>query len=79
MIIEGNPFFWDFREQRAMKTLAQQKNAQYSEPQEVKEQDEDLYDFYAQKYGHCPNIAHITGIEPLENPPYTDTKAEPKQ
>lgn len=74
MNIEGNPFSWDFVESRSMKTLADQASAVYNKPQEVKEQKEDLYDFFGQKFGHSPNPAHVVGITPLDKPPYTGTK-----
>lgn len=71
MNIEGNPFSWGFVEDYKLETLAQQKKAKYSEPQEVVEDKENLYKFYSADFGHGPNVAHIVGVEPLENPPYT--------
>lgn len=73
MTFEGNPFGWDFVEQRYIKTLATQANATYSKPQEVKEQEDDLNDFFGQSFGHSPNPAHITGGTALDKPPYTGT------
>lgn len=72
MNIEGNPFSWGFVEDYTLKTLAQQKEAKYSEPQEVTEQKEDLFRYNTEVFGHSPNIAHITGVNPLETPPYTE-------
>ena len=72
MNFEGNPFSWAFIEQRSIKTLATQGKATYNKPQEVKEQEEDLNDFFGQKFGHSPNPAYITGFTELEKLPYTD-------
>lgn len=71
MNFEGNPFSWGFIEQRSIKTLATQANATYNNPQEVKEQEEDLNDFFGQKFGHSPNSAYITGATEIEKLPYT--------
>ena len=71
MTFEGNPFSWDFIEQRSIKTLATQGKATYNKPQEVKEQEENLNDFFGQKFGHSPNPAYITGFTELEKLPYT--------
>ena len=34
----GNPFFWGFKEQRAIETLAKRGKATYNKPLEVAEQ-----------------------------------------
>lgn len=72
MTYESNPFDWGFEESSSLKTLTQQLNPIYSEPMEVTEQKEDLYDFFGQDFGHSPNIAHVVGTTPLPNPPYTN-------
>lgn len=46
MTYESNPFDWGFEESSSLKTLTQQLNPIYSEPMEVTEQKEDLYDFF---------------------------------
>lgn len=70
MKYEGNPFDWGFEEASTIKTLAQQLKPTYSKPMEVNEQEEDLYNFFGQDFGHSPNIAHIIGTTPLVKQPY---------
>lgn len=70
MTLEGNPFSWDFNEQRSIKTLATQASATYNKTQEVKEQKNGLDNFFEQNFGHSPNVAHITGATELDVLPY---------
>lgn len=71
MSFEGNPFGWDFEESCTLKTLAEQANATYNKPLDVKEQEDDLYDFSGQEFGESPTPRFMTGMTALENPPYT--------
>ncbi len=38
MKFKGNPFFWGFKEERSIETLAKRMKATYNTPREVKEQ-----------------------------------------
>ena len=74
MSFEGNPFGWGFEESCTLKTLAEQANATYNKPLDVKEPKDNLYNFNGQEFGESPTPRVITGVTPLDNPPYTDTK-----
>ena len=60
MKFKGNPFFWGFKEERSIETLAKRMKATYNTPREVKEQKDTLYNPFGQTFGHSPNPAFIT-------------------
>ena len=70
MNFEGNPFFWGFKEERSIETLAKRMKATYNTPREVKEQKDTLYNPFGQTFGHSPNPAFITGATALDPLPY---------
>ena len=70
MKFKGNPFFWGFKEERSIETLAKRMKATYNTPREVKEQKDTLYNPFGQTFGHSPNPAFITGTTALDPLPY---------
>ena len=70
MKFKGNPFFWGFKEERSIETLAKRMKATYNTPREVKEQKDTLYNPFGQTFGHSPNPAFITGATALDPLPY---------
>lgn len=66
----GSPFFWEFKEQRAIETLAKRGKATYNKPMEVAEQKTALENFFEQNVSTSANPAHIVGFEPVSPEPY---------
>lgn len=66
----GNPFFWGFKEQRAIETLAKRGKATYNKPMEVAEQKTALENFFEQNVSTSANPAHIVGFEAISPEPY---------
>lgn len=69
----GNPFFWGFKEQRAIETMAKRGKAKYNKPMKVVEQKSSLENFFEQNVSTSENPAHIVGFEPVSPEPYTMT------
>ena len=61
----GSPFFWGFKEQRAIETLAKRGKATYNKPMEVAEQKTALENFFEQNVSTSANPAHIVGFEAI--------------
>ena len=66
----GNPFFWGFKEQRAIETMAKRGKATYNKPMEVAEQKTALENFFEQNVSTSANPAHIVGFETISPEPY---------
>lgn len=69
----GNPFFWGFKEQRAIETMAKRGKAKYNKPMKVVEQKSSLENFFEQNVSTSANPAHVVGFEPVSPEPYTMT------
>lgn len=72
----GNPFFWGFKEQRAIETLAKRGKATYNKTMEVAEQKTALENFFEQNASTSANPAHIVGFEPISPEPYMISSSE---
>lgn len=66
----GSPFFWGFKEQRAIETMAKRGKATYNKPMEIAEQKTALENFFEQNISTSTNPAHIVGFEPVSPEPY---------
>lgn len=66
----GNPFFWGFKEQRAIETMAKRGKAKYNKPMKVVEQKSFLENFFEQNVSTSANPAHIVGFETISPEPY---------
>lgn len=66
----GSPFFWGFKEQRAIETMAKRGKATYNKPMEIAEQKTALENFFEQNISTSANPAHIVGFESVSPEPY---------
>lgn len=66
----GNPFSWDFKEERSFETIAQRGKATYSKPLDTINNKTSRDSFFSEVFGVSPNRAFITGFTPFEPIPF---------
>ncbi len=66
----GNPFSWDFKEERSFETIAQRGKATYSKPLDTINNKTSRDSFFSEFFGVSPNRAFITGFTPFEPIPF---------
>lgn len=66
----GNPFSWDFKEERSFETIAQRGKATYSKPLDTVNNKTSRDSFFSEVFGVSPNRAFITGFTPFEPIPF---------
>ena len=66
----GNPFSWDFKEERSFETIAQRGKATYSKPLDTINNKTSRDSFFSETFGVSPNRAFITGFTPFEPVPF---------
>lgn len=66
----GNPFSWDFKEERSFETIAQRGKATYSKPLDTINNKTSRDSFFSETFGVSPNRAFITGFTPFKPVPF---------